>query len=135
MTETVSLRSESPFRASFIGAPIFLRRIAREAVRRAAIGLGVLLVVAGFVIHPGMPLIVVGLILVLRNSRRARRRFVVLQRRHPRYLLPVRRLIRRDPNRGAGLWRRALKLERRLFPRRLRYAAGMRRRYLRAQRA
>ena len=56
---------------------------------------------AGFLIAPlpgplGVPLTVVGLMLVLRNSSRARKQFVRFQHAHPKLLFPLRlRLARR----------------------------------------
>ena len=136
MTEAVSLRPISLFAAPSTGAFAFVRRTAREAARLLVVGLGTLLVVAGFVLallpgHLGLPLLVIGLILVLRNSRKARRQFVQLQRRHPRFVFPVRRLIRREPEIFPVLWQQALRVERMILPKDLRRAGVWRRRYLR----
>src|SRR5438874_6365408 len=38
-----------------------------------------------------------GLMLVLRNSFKARRQFVIIQHSHPRMVFPLRRLLRREP--------------------------------------
>ena len=137
MTEAVSLRPISLFAAPSTGAFAFVRRTAREAARLLVVGLGTLLVVAGFVLallpgHLGLPLLVIGLILVLRNSRKARRQ---LQRRHPRFVFPVRRLIRREPEIFPVLWQQALRLERMILPHSWRRAGVWRRRYFRTRRA
>ena len=105
------------------------------------IALGLVLMAGGFVLallpgHLGLPLLVVGLILVLRNSRSARKQFIHLQRRHPRVVFPLRRLIRRDPEIFPVLWQQALpKLKRLIVPASLRQrlASGARR-YFRAKR-
>ena len=59
--------------------------------------------------HLGLPLLVVGLIMVLRHSPRARRQFVTLQHRHPRFIFPVRRLIRREPEVFPVAWQQLLR--------------------------
>ncbi|MBV9512386.1 MAG: hypothetical protein JO303_19110 [Caulobacteraceae bacterium] len=135
----MSLRAVSSFRAPALGATAFVRRVAREAVRVAAVAVGALLIGVGLILavlpgHLGLPLLVVGLILVLRNSPKARRRFVTLQRRHPRVVFPVRRLIRREPEVFPVLWQQVLRLERGLVPLRWRRAGSWRRRYLRPRR-
>ena len=140
MTEAVSLRPAPFFAAPSSGAFAFVRRTAREAARLAIVGLGTLLVLAGFVLallpgHLGLPLLVIGLILVLRNSPKARRQFVQLQHRHPRFVFPVRRLIRREPEIFPVLWQQALRLERMILPHSWRRAVTWRRRYFRARRA
>jgi hypothetical protein len=94
--------------------------------------------VGGFVLallpgHLGLPLLVIGLIMVLRNSRKARRKFIHLQQRHPRMVYPVRRLIRRDPEIFPVLWQQLLRTERLILPPRYRRAVAWRRRYLRAK--
>lgn len=67
-----------------------------------------------------------GLILVLRNSRWARRFFIRIQRRHPAMLGPVRRALRPGANLPAILkrtWVRLWTRVRRLAPRRKNRAA------------
>ena len=141
MTETVSLRLASSLGVPFTGVFAFARRMAREAARRAIVGVGSLLVIGGFVLallpgHLGLPLLVVGLILVLRNSPRARRQFVELQHRHPRFVFPVRRLIRREPEVFPVFWQQmCCGLERLACCRyRWRRAISWRRRYFRSKR-
>lgn len=122
--------------APFVGAYAFVRRTGREALRLLIVGIGSLIIAAGFVLallpgHLGLPLLVVGLILVLRNSPKARRQFIQLQHRHPRMVFPVRRLIRREPEVFPVLWQQALRVERLVMPREWRRAGQFRRRYFR----
>jgi hypothetical protein len=140
MTHVVYLRPDTDAASPLAGGFAFARRAARGAVRVAAIGAGGVLVVAGLVLavlpgHLGVPLLAVGLILVLRHSPRARRGFIRLQRRHPRWVFPVRRLIRREPEIFPVLWQQVLRFERLVFPPSWRRAGLWRRRYLRGRRA
>lgn len=84
--------------------------------RWAMIGLGLVLIVAGFAIAPlpgplGVPLTVGGLMLVLRNSFRAKRQFIRFQRSHPKIAFPLRRLLRREPEVMAVAWQSMLRTE------------------------
>ncbi len=47
--------------------------------------------------HIGLPLLVVGLMIVLRNSFKAKRQFLRIQKAHPKMVFPIRRLMRREP--------------------------------------
>jgi hypothetical protein len=139
MLQAVSLRPESVPNAPFDGLIASTRKVTRGGVRIAVIGAGWVLMVGGFGLallpgHLGLPLLVVGLIMVLRNSRSARRRFIRLQRRHPRVVFPVRRLIRRDPEIFPVLWQQTLRVERLIVPAGWRRAGVWRRRYFRAKR-
>jgi hypothetical protein len=139
MTEAVSPRFVSSLGAPFTGAFASAHRLARAALRLLIVAFGTVLVVGGFVLallpgHLGLPLLVVGLILVLRNSPKARRQFIELQHRHPRFVFPVRRLIRREPEVFPVLWQQMLRLERVVLPYRWRRAVSWRRRYFRARR-
>ncbi len=136
MFSTVSLRPEPSTGAPFAGAYAFARRATREGVRLAIVGVGSVIIAAGFVLallpgHLGLPLLVVGLIMVLRNSPKSRRRFIRLQQRHPNVVFPVRRLIRREPEIFPVLWQQALRVERLIVPSRWRRAGQLRRRYFR----
>jgi hypothetical protein len=84
--------------------------------------------------HLGVPLLVIGLIMVLRTSRPARRRFIHLQRRHPKIVFPIRRLLRREPELMPVCWQQVLRTERMLLPQRWRYARVVRRRLMRSRR-
>ena len=139
MTEAVSLRPEPMLTASVADAMAFVRRFAHEAWRMVIVAAGVLLVIGGFglallPLHLGLPLLVVGLIMVLRHSPRARRQFVTLQHRHPRFIFPVRRLIRREPEVFPVAWQQLLRIERMMLPRTWRRAGHWRRQYFRSQR-
>ena len=110
-------------------APSLWRRLARACL----VALGWLLIGVGAVGallpgHLGLPLLIVGLIVVLRSSREARRQFIGLQRRHPKLIFPVRRLLRREPEVFAVAWQQALRLERLVLPRAWRPARVVRRR-------
>jgi hypothetical protein len=102
-----------------------LRQIAIEAFGWMLIGVG--LVGAVLPLHLGVPVLVVGLIIVLRTSRQARRQFIGLQRRHPRFVFPIRRLLRRDPEVFPVIWQQMLRTERFILPRRWRPARKLRR--------
>ncbi len=111
--------------------------LAREIVSRFArwslIVLGLLVIMVGMLVSPlpgpgGIPLIVVGFMIVLRNSFYARRQFVRLQRAHPKMVSPIRRLLRRDPEMILVFWQQSLRVERMLLPRRWRVAIKLRRR-------
>ena len=96
--------------------------------------LGLALVLLGVLLAPlpgplGVPVTVVGLMLVLRNSFWARRRFVRLQHRHPRWLFPLRRLLRKNPEIVPVAWQQALRVERLVVPRKLRFLMRTRRRF------
>jgi hypothetical protein len=109
----------------------------RQAMRVFWIVLGVGLMALGLVgaflpTHILGLLLVLGLVLVLRNSVRARRRFVRLHRRHPRFLHPVRRLLRRKPEFWPVVWHEALRAER-VLPRGWRRLRRWRRGFRRAR--
>jgi hypothetical protein len=105
--------------------------LARELLGRIArillVALGLLFIGAGFVIAPlpgplGLPLTVIGLMLVLRNSFRARKQFVRFQHAHPKLLFPLRRLLRREPEVIPVAWQQVLRIEKLVLPRRWRVA-------------
>ncbi|HZZ68366.1 MAG TPA: hypothetical protein VFE18_09345 [Phenylobacterium sp.] len=116
----------------------FARELAARVARWLLLGLGGLLILVGLVaeivpppIHfMGMPFIVIGLMFVLRNSFKARRRFVEMQQAHPRVVFPIRRLMRREPEIVQVFWQQSLRVERLVLPRRVRFAVKSRR-YLR----
>jgi len=89
---------------------------------------GVPLALAPF--HLGLPFVVIGLILVLRNAVWARRQFIHLKRRHPNWIMPVRKLLRKKPQIAPVFWHQTLKMER-FFLRSRHVLGGLRRRYLR----
>jgi hypothetical protein len=110
--------------------------LARDFVARLLrlflVALGALIVVAGFLIAPlpgpmGLPVVVIGLMLILRNSFKARKRFVRFQQAHPKLVFPIRRLLRREPEVVPVAWQQTLRIERVVMPRRWRVAARWRR--------
>lgn len=119
-----------------------VRNYAADEIAREIVGrimrpllalLGVLIVIGGIAIAPlpgpgGLPVIVVGLMLILRNSFKARRHFIRFQRAHPKMVFPIRRLLRREPEVLPVAWQQALRVERLLLPRRIRFAVRTRRR-------
>jgi hypothetical protein len=109
------------------------REIAARVKRVGMVLLGLLIILAGVLISPlpgpgGIPVIVVGLMIVLKNSFKARRQFVRLHRAHPRMISPIRRLLRRDPEFVALFSQHYLRVERLLLPRKMRFAVKLRRR-------
>jgi len=102
-------------------------------LRAAIMVVGLLLMAAGLPLallpgHLGVPLLVIGLIMVLRTSMPARRRFIRLQRRHPKVVFPIRRLLRREPEVFPVAWQQILRMERTFLPKSWRTAKFMRRR-------
>ena len=107
------------------------RELANRVKRVGMVVLGLAIILLGILISPlpgpgGIPVIVVGLMIVLRNSFKARRQFVRLQRAHPRFVSPIRRLLRRDPEFIMLFYSQYLRVERILLPRRFRFAMRLR---------
>jgi len=101
--------------------------LAHEIVNRlkrfGLVILGLAIIALGILIAPipgpgGIPVIVVGLMIVLRNSFKARRQFVKIQRAHPKMLFPIRRLLRREPEVFPVFWQQYLRVERLVLPKR-----------------
>lgn len=114
----------------------FAREVAIRIKRTGMVLLGFAIIAAGVLIAPlpgpgGIPVIVVGLMIVLRNSFKARRQFVRLHRAHPKVLSPIRRLLRRDPEFMPLFYHQTLRVERILLPRRIRFVKGIRRSFRR----
>jgi hypothetical protein len=123
----VTLRTPAFVRAA--AAPQLWRRV----LRAVTIVAGSILMAVGFVGallpgHLGVPVLVVGLVMVLRSSHQARRQFIGLQRRHPKIVFPIRRLLRREPEVLPVAWQQVLRMER-MIPRRWRAARALRRRF------
>ena len=94
---------------------------------------GVLVMIAGVLIAPlpgpfGLPIAVVGLMLVLRNSYWAKRQFIRMQQARPNWVFPFRRLMRRRPEFAPVFWQQALRIERLLLKRGSRVLGRLRRR-------
>jgi len=77
--------------------------------------------------HIGLPLLVVGLMIVLRNSFKAKRQFLRIQKAHPKMVFPIRRLMRREPEILQVFWQQYLRMERLVLPSRVRFAVKTRR--------
>jgi predicted membrane chloride channel (bestrophin family) len=119
-------------------APRATDALAHEIVgrikRSGLVLLGVLIIIVGIIIAPlpgpgGIPVIVVGLMIVLRNSFKAKRHFVRATKRHPKMLHPIRRLMRREPEFIPVAWQQHLRVERLLLPKRYRFSQKLRHRY------
>ena len=109
--------------------------LAREVLSRVGrwllIALGLVIIGAGVVISPlpgpgGIPVIVLGLMMVLRNSFWARKQFIKVQKAHPKIVFPIRRLLRREPEVFPVAWQQVLRIERILLPSRYRIAVRWR---------
>ena len=121
-----SLRTAGPLRA-VLRAPLW-----RSLGRWLAVSIGFLLIVVGAVGavlpgHLGTPVLALGLVVVLRSSFRARRQFIGLQQRHPNLIMPLRRLLRREPEVVPVIWQQTLRFERLVLPRRWRFLGKVRR--------
>jgi hypothetical protein len=118
------------YRASDEFARDLLGRIARWLM----LGIGGLIMAVGLLMELlpshmlGMPFLVIGLMIVLRNSIKARRRFVKMQQSHPNFVFPIRRLMRREPEVFPVVWQQLLRMERVVLPRRARFFKATRRR-------
>lgn len=93
------------------------RDFGARTLRLFLVVLGALIILIGILMAPlpgpfGIPVIVVGLMLTLRNSFKARRQFVRFQQAHPRMVSPIRRLLRRDPELLKMIWQHLLRIER-----------------------
>jgi hypothetical protein len=104
-----------------------VRLVWRRFRRGAWISLGFVLILVGligiwipFTLHLLGVLIVIGAMMVLRNSMSWRRRFIRLHRRHPRHVHRFRRLLRRKPEVWPVLWHEVLRSERWVLPARWR---------------
>jgi len=110
----------------------FARDLVARVGRWLLLALGGVVMLAGLVLAPlpghiGLPLLVVGLMIVLRNSFAAKRQFVRMQRAHPRMVFPIRRLMRREPEIILVFWQQYLRVERLVLARRMRFAVKIRR--------
>ena len=106
----------------------------RKGFRLAMVALGLAIMAVGIPIAllpwlhiPGALILATGLVVVLRNSFSARRTFIRAQRRHPKIVFPIRRLIRREPQVIAVAWQATLRTERLILPHKLRFLGRVRR--------
>ena len=100
----------------FLSGPSHLH-IMTVVLKLLMTALGVVLMAVGVVITPlpgpfGVPVMLLGLIILLRSSMWVKRRFMRLVRAHPKVLRPVRALLRPGAKVIALLWLHALRLER-----------------------
>jgi hypothetical protein len=124
---------------AFTSADDAARALVARVTRWALIALGVAIVLAGVAIAPlpgpgGLPVIVVGLMILLRNSFWAKRQFVRFQRAHPKTVFPIRRLLRREPEVMPVFWQGILRTERVILSKERRFARKLRRRFRKARR-
>lgn len=110
-----------------------LQGLATRLARLALMALGGLTLIAGVLIAPlpgpfGLPIAVVGLMLILRNSYWAKRQFIRLQQARPNWVFPFRRLMRRRPEVAPVFWQQLLRIERLLLRKGQRVLGRLRRR-------
>lgn len=130
MTQVLALGTDAAASRS-AGRGLF-RGLARRFARLMLMTLGFMLVLLGILIAPlpgpfGLPVAVVGMAVILRNSYWAKRRFIRAQYARPKFFYPFRRLMRRRPEFAPVLWQQALRMERLLLKRRRRVLARTRR--------
>ena len=86
-------------------------------VRRwGVMAVGGVLVLLGILIAPlpgplGVPVSLLGLVLILRNSYWAKRQFIRAQHARPKWVYPFRRLMRKKPEFAPVFWQQALRAE------------------------
>lgn len=124
---------------AFTPADDAARLLVGRVTRWALITLGVVIVLLGIAIAPlpgpgGLPVIVVGLMVLLRNSFWAKRQFVRFQRAHPKTVFPIRRLLRREPEVFPVFWQGILRMERVVLGKEQRFAKKLRRRFRKSRR-
>ena len=92
---------------------------------------GMVLMAFGVVLAPlpgplGVPFVLLGLILLLRSSTWIKRQFMRQVRAHPRWLGPVRAMLRPGAKVISLVWLQGLRVERGLMPRRFRFMQSSR---------
>ena len=130
MTQVLALGTDAAASRS-AGRGLF-RGLARRFARLMLMTLGFMLVLLGIVIAPlpgpfGLPVAVVGMAVILRNSYWAKRQFIRAQYARHKFFYPFRRLMRRRPEFAPVLWQQMLRMERLLLKRRRRVLARTRR--------
>lgn len=124
---------------AFTPADDAARALLARAARWAFIALGLAILALGILIAPlpgpgGLPVIVIGLMVILRNSFWAKRQFVRFQRAHPKTLFPIRRLLRREPEVFPVFWQGMLRMERVVLAKERRFFKRLRKRFRKARR-
>jgi len=109
----------------------YARSLVAGFARVALTLIGGSIAVLGVVIAPlpgpmGLPVVVLGIMIMLRGSFKAKRQFIRFQHAYPRLVSPVRRLLRRDPEVLKIFWQQYLRVERTVLPRPWRFAARTR---------
>lgn len=109
---TLALSLSEPYVRFRRSAPVFDR-----ALRWGQMAAGVGLFLAGIAIAPlpgplGVPVSMLGLAMVLKNSYWAKRQFIRAQRKRPKFVYPFRRLLRKNPEFAPVFWQQALRAER-----------------------
>lgn len=112
--------------------------LGRKVLKGAMTGVGLFLMVVAVPISwlpgpLGLPVFMVGLILVLKNARWTKRVFIRLKKRYPNWVMPVRKLLRRNPPFVSVIWQMILRLERLIlgFFKSPTQLGGLRRQYIR----
>jgi len=108
---TFAMSLSEPYGRFRRSAPVFDR-----ALRWGQITTGVGLFLAGIAIAPlpgplGVPVSMLGLAMVLKNSYWAKRQFIRAQRKRPKFVYPFRRLLRKNPEFAPIFWQQALRAE------------------------
>lgn len=136
MSQVLCLENAAAARPRFSAAGL-LAALFRRIARLLLVLAGALLVLAGVAIAPlpgplGLPVSVVGLVLILKNSYWAKRQFIRAQYARPNWVYPFRRLMRKKPEFAPVFWQQALRMERLLLRRSVRVLARSRRSLRRA---
>lgn len=95
----------------------FVRHYAKLLGVWASIGLGLASMAFSVIIAPlpgplGVPFMLFGLVMVLKNAPWARRHFIHLKRRYPTIMNPIRKMLRKNAPVASILWQQTLKVER-----------------------
>jgi hypothetical protein len=121
MSAPLPVSIEKPARTSWKRRLLHVKWRARHWLQKVlgwiVIGLGLVFLAVGFVFallpgHLGIPVMLVGLIMVLRNAFWARRQFIRLKKKHPNWVMPLRKLLRRNPPVASVFWHSLLRTER-----------------------
>lgn len=94
---------------------------------------GLILMAFGVVLAPlpgpmGVPFVLFGLVLLLRSSVWIKRRFVDLMHAHPKWVRPLRNMLRPGAKVISLMWLQGLRVERGVMPKRFRFMHGSRQR-------
>ena len=106
----------------------------RSTLSLIGIVIGSLIMLLGIAIAPlpgpfGLPIAIVGLMIALRSSRLFKRFFLGLVRRYPKFLRPIRRMLKRRAPFWRILYSQMLRVEKFILPSNWRPLAYLRRRF------